>query len=108
MQATKKSAAPAHQRVSALDHGHIYGQTQGLVEAGGECRYVWDTDPARVAKFIEKHPGAQPVATLDELLDKKDVHLINAAAIIPIPSASPWRNRVYPVVDSMAWARVCP
>ena len=66
---------------AALDHGHIYGQTQGLVEAGGECRYVWDTDPARVAKFIEKHPGAQPVATLDELLDKKDIHLVTAAAI---------------------------
>ena len=33
---------------AALDHGHIYGQTQGLVEAGGECRYVWDPDPARV------------------------------------------------------------
>src|SRR5204863_1670038 len=31
----------------ALDHGHIYGQCNGLREAGGELRYVFDPDPAK-------------------------------------------------------------
>ena len=32
----------------ALDHAHIYGQCRGLTEAGGEPRYVYDPDPAKV------------------------------------------------------------
>ena len=34
-----------------LDHGHIYGQCNGLIEAGGELRLVYDPDPEKVAKF---------------------------------------------------------
>src|SRR5262245_9709108 len=66
---------------AALDHAHIYGQCHGLTEAGGECRYVFDSDPAKVEKFREKYPQAQPVRTLDELLEKPDIHLVTAAAI---------------------------
>src|SRR5688572_25973445 len=66
---------------AALDHGHIYGQTQGLTEAGGECRYVFDPDPAKVEKFREKYPQALAVRSLDELLEKSDVQLVAAAAI---------------------------
>ena len=29
-----------------LNHGHIYGMTSGLIEAGGELKWVWDPDPA--------------------------------------------------------------
>jgi hypothetical protein len=28
----------------ALDHGHIYGQRNGLIEAGGELCWVFDPD----------------------------------------------------------------
>ena len=28
--------------VMALDHGHIYGQTNGLLEAGGTLKWVYD------------------------------------------------------------------
>ena len=66
---------------AALDHGHIYGQCQGLTEAGGECRYVYDPDPAKVDKFREKYPLAQPVRSLDELLDQAEVRLVASAAI---------------------------
>ena len=65
----------------ALDHGHIHGQCQGLTEAGGECRYVWDPDAAKVEKFREKHPGAKPLRSLDEALALCDVQLIAAAAV---------------------------
>ena len=66
---------------AGLDHGHIYGQCQGLTEAGAECRYVFDADPSKVEKFREKFPAAQAVRSLDELLDKPDVRLVASAAI---------------------------
>ncbi len=65
----------------SLDHGHIYGQCQGLTEAGGECRYVFDPDPQKVEKFREKFPAAKPLRSLDEVLDQSEVRLIAAAAI---------------------------
>jgi len=30
---------------ACLDHGHIYGQTNGLIEAGGMLKWVYDPDP---------------------------------------------------------------
>ncbi len=65
----------------ALDHGHIYGQCQGLTEAGAECRYVYDPDPAKVEKFRERFPSAQPLRSIAEVLDKRDVLLVAAAAV---------------------------
>lgn len=64
-----------------LDHGHIFGQCNGLLEAGGDLRYVYDPDPAKVANFVKTYPGVTPVGSLDELLEKKDVRLVAAAAI---------------------------
>ncbi len=64
-----------------LDHGHIYGQCNGLVEAGAELRYVFDPDPQKVAAFVTKFPGAQPLKSERELLDLTDIHLVAAAAI---------------------------
>ena len=66
---------------TALEHGHIYGQCQGLTEAGGECRYVFDPDPVKVEKFREKFPSAKPLRSLDEVLEQPDVRLVAAAAI---------------------------
>jgi predicted dehydrogenase len=65
----------------ALDHGHIYGQCQGLTEAGAECRYVYDPDPAKVDKFREKYPSAKPLRSLDEVFDQAEVKLVAAAAV---------------------------
>jgi predicted dehydrogenase len=65
----------------ALDHGHIYGQCQGLIEAGATLRYVYDPDPAQVEKFREKFPQAQAARSLEEILEDDSVRLIAAAAI---------------------------
>lgn len=66
---------------TALDHGHIYGQCNGLLEAGGELRYVHDPDPGKVAAFVQKFPQARPVDRLEDILDDPGVHLVAAAAI---------------------------
>ncbi len=64
-----------------LDHGHIYGQTNALREAGGEVRFVYDPDPKKVEAFRASFPEAQPVDSLEALLENPSLHLIASAAI---------------------------
>ncbi len=64
-----------------LDHGHIYGQTNGLLDAGGTLTHVYDADPAKVRAFCKAFPQAQAVTHLDELLDNQQLQLIAAAAV---------------------------
>ncbi|GAT31517.1 predicted dehydrogenase [Terrimicrobium sacchariphilum] len=65
----------------ALDHGHIYGQTNGLVEAGGEVKWVYDSDPAKVAAFQKSFPTAKAAGSLEEILDDASIKMVAAAAI---------------------------
>jgi len=64
----------------ALDHGHIYGQCNGLIEAGATLRYVHDPDPEKIAAFVKKYPQAQP-ASLEQILDDPAIRLVAAAAV---------------------------
>ncbi|WP_442962121.1 Gfo/Idh/MocA family protein [Pseudogracilibacillus sp. SE30717A] len=65
----------------ALDHGHIYGMCNGLVEAGATIKWVYDQDEKKVADFLEKFPEAQVARSLDEVLEDEEVLLVAAAAI---------------------------
>ncbi len=65
----------------ALDHGHIYGQCNGLLEAGGDLRFVYDPDPKKVEDFIKKFPQAKPAPSLEAILDDPAIRLVAAAAI---------------------------
>lgn len=64
-----------------LDHGHIYGQCNGLIEAGGELVAVYDTDPNRAAGFQTKYPGVKIVDAFERILDDPTIHLVAAAAV---------------------------
>src|SRR5215204_4765089 len=64
-----------------LDHGHIYGQCNGLTEAGATLKWVYDSDPKKVAAFLEKNPGTKVARSLDEILADSEVKLVAAAAI---------------------------
>lgn len=64
-----------------LDHGHINGQTNGLLEAGGDLRWVYDPDPEKVSAFTAKYPNVRVARSLDEILDDESVRLVASAAI---------------------------
>ena len=64
-----------------LDHGHIHGQTNGLKDAGGTLKWVYDPDPARVAAFVEKNPEVQVAASYAQILDDPDIQMVAAAAV---------------------------
>ena len=65
----------------ALDHGHIYGMTNGLIEAGGVIKSVYDPDPKKVEAFCKQYPDAKPASSEQEILDDKEVMLVAGAAV---------------------------
>jgi len=64
-----------------LDHGHIYGQCNGLREAGGELRWVFDPDPPKVERFRKAFPQTKVAQSLDQVLGDPEIHLVAAAAV---------------------------
>jgi predicted dehydrogenase len=64
-----------------LEHGHIYGQCNGLIEAGAQLKWVYDADPIKVAAFKEKYPQVKIARSFDEVLADTDIKLVAAAAI---------------------------
>jgi len=64
-----------------LNHGHIYGQCNGLTEAGAQLKWVYDPDPKKVEAFKAKFPDVKVARSFDEVLDDKEVKLVAAAAI---------------------------
>ncbi|MFD0961289.1 Gfo/Idh/MocA family protein [Paenibacillus chungangensis] len=64
-----------------LDHGHIYGMCNGLVEAGAELKWVYDADPARVDAFLKQFPDVKVAESLEQILDDAEVQLVAAAAV---------------------------
>ena len=64
-----------------LDHGHIYGMTNGLLEAGGTIKYVYDKDPKKVEAFLKAYPQATPARSEEEALEDRETHMIAGAAV---------------------------
>ena len=64
-----------------LDHNHILGQCNGLTEAGAEIKWVYDSDPKKVAAFQQKFPAARAARSYEEILDDPAIKLVAAAAI---------------------------
>ena len=67
--------------VAYLDHGHIYGQTNGLLQAGATLRFVYDPDPKKLSAFCEKYPQAQVAKSFAQILADEATLLVAAAAI---------------------------
>jgi predicted dehydrogenase len=64
-----------------LDHGHINGQCNGLTEAGGTLKWVFDPDAKKVEALLKRFPDAKAARSLDEILSDSAVHLVAAAAV---------------------------
>lgn len=64
-----------------LDHGHIYGMCNGLVEAGAELKSVYDPDAAKVEAFCKTYPEVKPASSKQQILDDESIHLVAGAAV---------------------------
>ena len=65
----------------ALDHGHINGMCNGLIEAGATLKWVYDPDPIKVSEFLAAFPGVEVARSLEEVLQDKQIRLVAAAAV---------------------------
>ncbi|MEM7625458.1 MAG: Gfo/Idh/MocA family oxidoreductase [Planctomycetota bacterium] len=67
--------------VAAMDHGHIFGQVNGLTEAGATLKYVYDAHDPEAAQALAVQHGATHVDNLQVILDDHEIQLVAAAAI---------------------------
>lgn len=66
---------------ACLDHGHIYGMCNGLIEAGASLKWAYDPDPLKVQAFLRAFPEARPASSLEQILHDPGVKLVAAAAV---------------------------
>lgn len=78
--------------VAGLDHGHIFGQTNGLVDAGATLKHVYDPDPKKLDDFLERYPQATRADSLEQILEDDETICV-ASACIPC-DRSPLGERV--------------
>jgi predicted dehydrogenase len=73
--------------VTGINHGHIYGQTDSMLDAGAEavCFYAPEDDLA--AEFSFTYPQIPRVDSLEEILEDENIHLVLNAGI-PVERAS--------------------
>lgn len=66
-----------------LDHGHIYGMTNGLLEAGATLKWVYDPDPEKVRKFLEtnREAGVMAAESENQILSDPEISLVASACI---------------------------
>lgn len=65
----------------ALEHGHIYGMCNGLLEAGAELKWVYDPDPNKVRAFLDRFPNTPVAVSEAQVLEDEGVHLVAGAAV---------------------------
>ncbi len=65
----------------ALDHGHIYGMCNGLVEAGAVIKYVYDRDVKKMEAFCEVFSGTKMALNEEEIFMDSEVKLVAGAAV---------------------------
>jgi len=80
---TKAVVEPGEFKFAAVhfDHGHLYGQINGLTEAGAELAMIYDPDPQRLEGLKEKFPKARVARSLDEVLEDDSIRMVAAAAV---------------------------
>lgn len=67
--------------IIGLDHGHIFGMSNGLMEAGASLSLVYDPDPAKVAAYCQRYEGVKAARCKEEILENDHIRLIMSASV---------------------------
>ena len=71
----------------ALDHGHIYGMCNGLIEAGATLKWVYDPDIKKAEQFAKTYEGVKIASSEEEVLNDPEVKLVCSAAVTSLRCA---------------------
>ncbi|SDL01443.1 Tat (twin-arginine translocation) pathway signal sequence [Catalinimonas alkaloidigena] len=72
--------------VIGLNHGHIYGQVESLLEGGGQLVSVYAKEADLLKDFTKRYPNAKVAQSEKEILEDKSIQLV-ASAAIPVERA---------------------
>lgn len=72
--------------VIGINHGHIYGQVEALINGGGELVAVYAKEVDLLQDFSKRYPKAKIAKTEEEILEDNSIQLI-ASAAIPVDRA---------------------
>jgi predicted dehydrogenase len=64
-----------------MNHGHINGQCDALIRAGGELVSFYAKEPDLAAAFAKRYPKAVLAKSDQEILDDKRIQLVTSASI---------------------------
>lgn len=64
-----------------MDHGHIYGMTGSLIDAGATLKWAYDPDPKKLEAFLRRYPMAKAASSEEEVLSDPEVKLVAAACV---------------------------
>lgn len=64
-----------------LDHGHIFGMCNGLIEAGADLVWVYDPDPDKIRDLQNIFPEVKIANSEEEIFSDSNIKLIASAAI---------------------------
>jgi predicted dehydrogenase len=72
--------------VIGLNHGHIYGMVESLIDGGGELVAVYSREPELLQGFTRRYPNVKIAKTEEEIIDDNSIQLV-ASAGIPVERA---------------------
>src|SRR6266849_1787938 len=72
---------PVRFGVIGVNHNHIYGMTDQLLDAGGELAVFFAAEPDLAARFAERYPQARQARSIAEVLEDEAIALVASAAI---------------------------
>lgn len=80
----RREPSPARIRFAAIgmNHGHIYGQTDAVIDGGGELVSYYAEEPDLAAVYGRRYPQAKLARNEQEILEDDSLQLVVAA---PIP-----------------------
>lgn len=64
-----------------MDHGHIYGMTGSLIDAGATLKWAYDPDPKKLEAFLRRYPMAKAASSEEEVLSDPEIKLVAAACV---------------------------
>tara|TARA_R110002050_G_scaffold88375_4_gene186719 strand:+ start:38340 stop:39515 length:1176 start_codon:yes stop_codon:yes gene_type:complete len=72
--------------VIGLNHGHIYGMVDSLINGGGSLVAVYAKEPELLQQFIKRYPKVKIAKSENEIIEDNRIQLV-ASASIPIERA---------------------
>ncbi len=72
--------------VIGLNHGHIYGMVDALINGGGKLVAVYSREPELLPAFTKRYPQAKVATNENEIIEDNSIQLV-ASAGIPVERA---------------------